>query len=354
MKKSVLYYFSVLFALLTILSSCNKDAEEVVVNNRQSDLEYAKSVIASIGFDTSTVYLKDDFYFIEDCITIHKDSIKLYDKRTKQNYNRYIVSRARTTITIGVDGTVPQSTNWRQAAKDAVSLYNSLNLGLEFIYSENYPNIRIKMGVRPDTYICATGEFPASNGAPGSTITINSDFFVNIHTYLTLSQKTFLLVHEIGHNLGLHHTDLPAGGDVIHYPGTPSSDGMSVMQSATCGYSWNGFSQGDVTMLYGLWPSKALTKYQTLSITKHNSIIANSTVTFRAHDGGEYDFNILRVAEAKWEWYYDKNVSVSYNSNKSEIYVKFNEVSQQPFTLRVAGKTASGEWTDFSPGFYFW
>jgi hypothetical protein len=66
------------------------------------------------------------------------------------------------------------------------------------------------------------------------------------------------MLHELGHNLGLRHTDGQgegsAGVGLVHIPGTPTSDPNSFMRSRSCGVSWTGFSNGDLIALNHLWP----------------------------------------------------------------------------------------------------
>lgn len=65
-------------------------------------------------------------------------------------------------------------------------------------------------------------------------------------------------MHELGHNLGLRHTNGLGEGDggvgLVQIPGTPTSDSQSFMNSTTCGNSWNGASTYDVVALKTLWP----------------------------------------------------------------------------------------------------
>ena len=90
------------------------------------------------------------------------------------------------------------------------------------------------------------GRFSFIFKKPGKEIFINSSFYTNIDTYLTLKQKIFLLMHELGHNLGLRHTDCFMKGEgngsygMVKIPNTPEIDQVSYMNSNTCGLNWNG------------------------------------------------------------------------------------------------------------------
>lgn len=69
----------------------------------------------------------------------------------------------------------------------------------------------------------ARGDFPAA-GVPGLTVQI-SRVYAGSYSY---AKQVWIMTHELGHNIGLGHTDLGFGTLV---PNTPPSDPASVMNS---------------------------------------------------------------------------------------------------------------------------
>lgn len=258
------YFFSI-FMVLFFFFSCNEENEMIISDatliNPTLKFEEAKLAINAMGLDTTFISEWDNYYVVEGDILICKDSLNCSKATTRQYRTTYYADNFQA-ITIGADNTIAQNTNWREAIKEVIYLYNKYT-GLRFTYSENNPDIKVFKGYIAGSNVCGSGVFPSSSNKPGNAIIINSYFYTNIDTYLTLNQKIFLLMHELGHNLGLRHTDGIGEGDaglgLIQIPGTPISDSKSFMNSSTCGKSWSGTSEYDIVALKYLWPKLKVT-----------------------------------------------------------------------------------------------
>lgn len=326
------YFFPILM-LVPFFYSCSEDegmiTKDRAIGDSTRNLEQAKLAIYAMGLDTTFISEWGNYYVVEEDILVCKDSINL--STTRQYRTTYYVANSQV-ITIGVDNTISQSTNWREAVKEAISLYNEYT-GITFRYSENNPDIKISKSYISKIDACASGVFPSSSRKPGNVIFINSNFFSNIDNYLTLNQKIFLLMHELGHNLGLRHTDCAVNGEgtgssgMVKIPNTPDADSDSYMNSLTCGKNWNGMPYYDRMALRELWP-----RYCTLSFYGNKY-----STSFREGDSVQVCWthipNTIPSGKAFAGWYYDylltnECIYGTYIKNSVTLYPKWRDPNE--------------------------
>lgn len=160
---------------------------------------------------------------------------------TSKQYRTYnLVSSPRTVNVIGYTGGYGQglTSKQRSALQRAINNYNDLNIGLNFTlaFGTNYQSYDIVVYQTQNGNAGGVAGFP-SNGDPYQFIQI----FDGMENYSTATNE-HVITHEIGHTLGLRHTDWfsrqscgqsgeSAGSDgAVHIPGTPTGyDSGSLM-----------------------------------------------------------------------------------------------------------------------------
>ncbi|MCP9201346.1 zinc-dependent metalloprotease [Gramella sp. GC03-9] len=160
---------------------------------------------------------------------------------TSKQYRTYnLVSSPRTVNVIGYTGGYGQglTSKQRSALQRAIQNYNDLSIGLNFTltFGTNYQSYDIVVYQTQNGSAGGVAGFP-SNGDPYQYIQI----FDGMENYSTATNE-HVLTHEIGHTLGLRHTDWfsrqscgQSGEDAepygaVHIPGTPTGyDSNSLM-----------------------------------------------------------------------------------------------------------------------------
>jgi hypothetical protein len=241
-----------LFATL----SCKKDQEAVApqAEKAPASTETLVQYLESTGFNRDNIVLKDGQFIIEDDILIAREEVEKYaakgspsspSGRVEHYKGYYVVSNTYVTnIKFYIEPTVPS--DWKTAIRGAISQWNAINgtkLYLSETTSSSTANTRINTGYDTGNWV-ARAYLPSSDGRPGYLMTINTKY-----NYLSSGYKLFTIVHEMGHNFGLYHTDQRQG---VFIQGTPTSDANSVMNSYVL--PWNGFTSGDVKAVQVIYP----------------------------------------------------------------------------------------------------
>jgi hypothetical protein len=257
MKKSI---FTFILASTILFSSCqkqevNENPSEVLADTQQEDKISKETLekIAALNFNSNEVEIiertilngqKEESYLIEGDIILSKEQLEEMQPAniTSKQYRTYnLVSSPRTINIIGFTGSgYGQGLTSKQqtALQRAVQNFNDLSIGLNFnlSFGTNYSAYDIVVFQESNGQAGGVAGFP-SNGDPYKWVTI----FSGMESYST-STNEHVITHEIGHSLGLRHTDWFSrqscgqsgeGADpdgAVYIPGTPEGfDSNSLM-----------------------------------------------------------------------------------------------------------------------------
>lgn len=250
---------TLLFALgvgITLVS-CNKDSADTVEGEDTiASAGISQDVLDQIGtlhFNTNDVQsidiekpdgTKEDAYLIEGDIVMSHDELMGMDLNggvQSEQYRTYnLVNSPRTIRVIGYTGGggYGLSNQMRTSLQWAINNYNALNIGLNFTltFGTNYQSYDIVVYRVPNGRAGGVAGFP-SGGNPYKWVQIYSgmDNYNN-------NVIEHVITHEIGHCVGMRHTDWfsrqscgqsgenanPDGA--VHIPGTPTGyDSTSLM-----------------------------------------------------------------------------------------------------------------------------
>lgn len=271
--------FTLMLAVV-IMPSCEKEqvSDQPEVESIQETQDVSSQIrkkISSLNFNSKHVeknnmLLPDgsftENYLIEGDIVMTEDQMRTMSSTsiTNKQYRTYnLVSTPRTVNVIGYTGGSQSLTNkQRTALQWAIDNYNALNLGITFTltFGTNYSPYDIVVYQNPNGEAGGVAGFP-SNGNPYKYVQI----FSGMEAYSTNTNE-HVITHEIGHSVGLRHTDWfsrqscgqsgenadPDGA--VHIPGTPTGyDSTSVMLACFGANEDGEFGSNDVTALNYLY-----------------------------------------------------------------------------------------------------
>ncbi|MBK7885281.1 MAG: hypothetical protein IPJ81_16995 [Chitinophagaceae bacterium] len=241
------YFLLPLLIVSCVISfyACKKTDQQLPAEALHQDMvDYLAKVY---GFNKNTIEAtKDEIIAEGDMVFSANDFWKKYTVNLNDNAKHYKYGKVTATSNILINVASGTPTEWVDAAKSAVTAWNSISGGLTFSIKTNVnqstSGVSVYMAELPGTFWkkpYALAEYP-SGGYPGWRIRINTKGFSS-----TKSEKIGIMVHEIGHCIGLTHTD-SGEGTLIGNLGTCSTgtDNASIMKDDGT-YSWSGFSECD-------------------------------------------------------------------------------------------------------------
>lgn len=205
-----------------------------------------------------------DIFLTEDDINNLSEPISMGQNAEEEHYRtKYLVKGTPRTIKVYMD---PGFDSYMQSAFDgALARYNAENLTLTFQRTNTKTGSDIQvltMYELPSGGFVTLGQsagFPSSSGKPATPIKLNTYIFNG--SSQRADAKT-VIAHEIGHAIGLRHTDYMnrnfscgsggggnEGGTAIHISGTPTNPESGSYMLACSGGTDRPFTSGDRTAL---------------------------------------------------------------------------------------------------------
>ncbi len=291
MKKCVRLGMLALTVGLMGTVSCSKDDQESNELGESNLKDPVLKALFSQGWDIekTKVFENGDYLIGGDIIASGNikdyEDINQLDVPSKQvtvrnliNIDKYDNIRVfiHSSVTLG-DNTntdAPNEDNWTDATRNAITIWNSVaNSGLRFVevFTLDEADTVIVSDEDPLEFmydlpndVLAAAMFPVQDGSfkglPGLLVAINLDAANNAHVGYDVRLNN--MVHELGHIVGLRHTNYQEINDgnasfgTYLVPGTPDADPNSVMNANTANNGFRGLSKYDKVAIAYWYPNK--------------------------------------------------------------------------------------------------
>jgi len=250
-------------AAMLAIPACRQTEEAVPVTAPEIVTESAKLRFRELGFDVSDLrkvgpdfLVEGDMIVTPQALAAMGDPVIVRGPRGEQ-YRTYNLVRSPQVITVRG---ASLSSRVSQALDRAIANYNALGIGLTFRRVTSGGLIVVR---ESGSGAGGVAGFPPGNGAPYGSVTI----YGGTRNY-SLDVCEHVVTHELGHCVGLRHTDwfnraysCGSGGTegqgtsgAVHIPGTPTGyDANSIMNACFSSNQTGEFSSYDRTALNYLY-----------------------------------------------------------------------------------------------------
>lgn len=259
--KKLIKPFAAVCAAVILLSSCKKEAKDVVAD--EVSLE-TMSQIQRLGFSTDGVKKANGGYLVEGDIMLTEaelasspssPNIIIANEEQYHTFNRVSASKYPT-ITVALNNSSSSHEAAFSAALDnAIARYNAESLTIKFSRVSSNANITVVAFYEVSNTLGSAG-FPTSAGDPYNQVRMNTYHYSTGITTTNINYISTIISHEIGHCIGFRHTDYAnrayscggrrsnegqatTGVGAVHIPGTPTGGDPNSWMLACVGSNVN-------------------------------------------------------------------------------------------------------------------
>ena len=345
------------FTLLSMFFiSCEPGVENQ--NNRQDQINKIVSFLKNQGFNTKNYILDNHEIIVEGDIRFNiNDLIERSSQRHKQYLYQYKITQNVNNIKVKIDTNLPSA--WQTATRNAMAEWNSIEGNrAHFTEVTSGHDMDVKYLQAAFQSVVADATFPSKNGIVGARIRVNP-FYNGSLDVSTIQKKTYTMVHEFGHMLGLAHsnadgTSALADEDsvLIESPpkyttieGTRNNDPNTVMRAGTI-EAWSDFSLFDREAVRKLYMD---VNYENTYVNAPSSLTyslnyPNATLNWIDNSNNELGFIVYKKINGKF-LYLDHVSTTSYqitnlNYNTTyQYYVKANTLKHTSLESNIVSIT---------------